>query len=529
MSKYLALMCAVAMIAVVVVSCAPMPVSVEPAGPVEADQTLVIALEKDVTTFDIHKSGANVFIASIPYDFLIQYAPDGERLPGLAESWEVSDDASEITFHIRKGVKFHDGTDLNAEAVKINFDRQLNPDTGAARTQELVAAIEGITTPDEYTVVFKLKKPDVAFIGYYIGEVTNGVIISPAAIEKYGDDLGSHPVGTGPWKLVSHTIGQEIVFERNDDYWGGPPKAAKLIVRPITDNATRLVELETGNVHYTQKLEPLQITTIESNDNLVLHSMPSTSLYGLFFNVSKDIFADVNVRRAMDLAIDQDEIVEALVGSAGVRSQGAVPIYNQGHNPNIQEPGFDPEEAKKILAEAGWTPGSDGILQKDGKPFEFTIFGPDGRYIQDKEICTAVQDQLSAIGVKANIRLVDSTSYWGELFDGDGNWEMAFTGGWFTDPDPARGPMYLYYGETKYNVFGYGNSELWEMFGKARQTGDFETRKQMAWRSQEILAEDMVAVWFYNANILAATTKNVKGYEHNGTGFLRFNNTYIED
>jgi len=491
------------------------------------DQTLVLAVEKDVKTWDIQKAGADTPSGSLVYDFLIKYDANGNRFPGLAESWEISEDASELTFHLRKGVKFHDGTDFNAEAVKINFERQMDPATGAARTQELTNAIEEILTPDDYTVVFKLKQPDVAFIGYYIGEVTNGAIMSPAAMEEYGEDFGAHPVGTGPWKFVSHSIGQEIVLERNEDYWDGAPTASKLVIRPIPDAATRLVELETGNVHWIQKLDPIQLETVEANPDLVLHTKPSTSLYGLFFNQNMDLFKDVNVRRAVALAIDVDGVVEALIGKAGIRSQGPVPVLNLGHNPTIEEPGYDTQEAQRLLAEAGWTPGADGVLEKDGKKFEFTILSPDGRYIQDKEICTAVQDQLKSVGLEATVKVVDPGAFWDELFAG--GFDMAFTGGWFTDPDPARGPMYLYFGDTQYNVFGYGDEELWEIFGKARQTGDFDTRKEMAWRAQEILNDDVVGVWFFNANILAASTEKLKGYDHNGIGFLRFDTAYLEE
>jgi len=498
-----------------------------PAAPLgKLDQTIIIAIEKDIPTFDEHKSGMGIF-SSLMFDYLIHYDADGNRIPGLAEFWEISDDASELTFHLRKGVKFHDGTDFNAEAVKINFERQMDPAAGAARTKELIQAIETILTPYDYTVVFKLKEPDVAFIGYYLADGTHGGMVSPAAIEKYGDDLGSHPVGTGPWKFVSHSIGQEIVLERNEDYWGGPPKASKLILRPILEEATRLVELETGNVHIVQKLDPIQMETVEANPDLVLHSKPSTSLYGLFFNQNTDLFKDVNVRRAVALAIDVDGIVDALIGKAGIRSQGPVPVLNLGHNPNIEEPGYDPEEAQRLLAEAGWSPGAGGVLEKDGQKFELTILTPDGRYIQDKEICTAVQDQLKSVGLEATVKVIEPASWWDELLTS--GFDMAFTGGWFTDPDPSRGPMFLFFGDTRYNAFGYRNPELLDIFSRIRQTGDFDTRKEMAWRAQEILSDDVVGVWFYNANILAASTKKLKGYEHNGIGFWRINSVYLEE
>ncbi len=496
---------------------------------VGADDVIIIGMEAEPDSFDIHKTsgGVGMAVGHLIYDYLIHYGPDGDRLPGLAQSWEFSEDASSLTFHLRANVRFHDGTDFNAAAVKYNFDRLMDPATGSPRMTELSNAIDSIKTPDDLTVIFNLTAPDVAFIGYYIGEVTNGAIISPAAIEKYGDEIASNPVGTGPFKFVSWELGQRVVLERNEDYWGGAPLPSQIIVRPIPDASTRLVELETGGVHYLHKVEPDQMGFISENPNLELYAKPSTSLYGLWFNQNREPFDDLNVRKAIALAIDVDTIVEILGGAAVVRSQGPVPVLNLGHNPNIVEPGYDPEEARRLLADSGWTLGADDIYQKDGQKLEFTILSADGRYVQDKQMSEAAQDQLSQLGMKVSLRIVEPGSFSNEWISG--NFDMVFLGGWFTDNDPARGPMYLFLGNTQYNVFGFVHEELQTAFAAARSVGDFEARKDLAWQAQEIINDAVVAVWFYNANILGASTARLKGYEHNGIGFLRFDNVYLDD
>jgi len=494
-----------------------------------ADDVIVIGMAAEPDSFDTHKTsgGVGMAVAHLVYDYLIHYGPDGDRLPGLAESWEFSEDASTLTLYLRSGVTFHDGSDFNAAAVKYNFDRLMDTATGSPRQSELSSAIASIETPDDLTVIFNLAAPDVAFIGYYIGEVTNGAIISPTAIEKYGDEIGSNPVGTGPFKFVSWELGQRVVLERNEDYWGGAPLPSQIIVRPIPDASTRLVELETGGIHYLHKVEPDQMSFIVGNPDLDLYAKPSTSLYGLWFNQNVEPFNDLNVRKAIALAIDVDTIVEVLGGAAVVRSQGPVPILNLGHDPNIVEPGYNVAEAKRLLSNSGWALGSDGVYEKDGQKLEFTILSADGRYIQDKQMSEAAQDQLKQLGMNVSLRVVEPGSFSNEWISG--NFDMVFLGGWFTDNDPARGPMYLFLGDTQYNVFGFVHEELQTAFSTARSNGDFEARKALAWDAQEIINDAVVAVWFYNANILGAATSKLMGYEHNGIGFLRFDNVYLAD
>jgi peptide/nickel transport system substrate-binding protein len=494
-----------------------------------ADNVIILGMEEEPESFDVHKisGGVGMTIGHLIYDYLIRYGPDGERLPGLAESWEFSEDATTLTFHLRAGVTFHDGSKFDAAAVKYNFDRLMDPATGSPRQRELSNAVVSIETPDNLTVIFNLAKPDVAFIGYYVGEVTNGAIISPTAIEKYGDKIASHPVGTGPFKFVSWELGRRVVLERNEDFWGGAPLPSQIIVRPIPDASTRLVELETGGIHYIYKVEPAQMDFIVNDPDLTLYTKPSTSLYGLWFNQNREPFGDLNVRKAIALAIDVDTIVEVLGGNAVVRSQGPVPVLNLGHNPNIVEPGYNQAEAKRLLSNSGWALGSDGVYEKDGQKLEFTILSGDGHNIQDKQISEAAQDQLKQFGIKVSLRIVEHALFMSEQMSG--NFDMVFLGGWFTDNDPARGPMYLYLGDTQYNVFGFVNEDLQAAFTTARSVGDFELRKALAWEAQEIINDAVVAVWFYNANIVAAATSNLKGYEHNGIGFLRLENVYLAD
>jgi len=494
-----------------------------------ADDVIILGMEEEPESFDVHKisGGLGMTIGHLIYDYLIRYGPNGERLPGLAETWEFSEDATTLTFHLRAGVTFHDGSKFDAAAVKYNFDRLIDPATGSPRQRELSNAVLSIETPDNLTVIFNLSKADVAFIGYFVGEVTNGAIISPTAIEKYGDRIGSNPVGTGPFKFVSWELGQQVVLERNEDFWGGAPLLSQIIVRPIPDASTRLVELETGGIHYLHKVEPYQMNFIVNNPDLTLYAKPSTSLYGLWFNQNREPFDDLNVRKAIALAIDVDTIVEVLGGDAVVRSQGPVPVLNLGHNPNIVEPGYDKAEAKRLLLNSGWELGSDGLYEKDGQKLEFTLLSQDGHYIQDKQISEAVQDQLKKFGINVSLRIIEHASFNSEQMSG--NFDMIFLGGWFTDADPARGPMYLYLGDTQYNVFGFVDEDLQAAFATARSVGDFEVRKALAWEAQEIINDAVVAVWLYNANILAAATSNLKGYEHNGIGFLRLENAYLAD
>jgi len=495
---------------------------------VGADDVIILGMKEEPQSFDVQKisGGTGMILGHLVYDYLIHYTADGDRIPGLAKSWEVAEDVSSITCHLREGVTFHDGTAFNASAVKYNFDRLMDPDEGCPIGSKIADTIASIETPDEMTVVFNLSKPDVSLIAM-LGEVTNSVIISPAAIEKYGDSIGSNPVGTGPFRFATWELGQRVVFDRNENYWGGAPLPKHIIARSIPDAATRLVELETGGVHFLDSVEPAQMEFIEDDLSLVLHVKPTSSLYALWFNQNQDLFKDLNVRKAIALAIDVDTIVEVLCGSAVVRSQGPVPIMNEGHDPNIVEPGYDLEEAKRLLSNSGWALGADGVYEKDGEKLEFSIMTPDGHYVQDKQICQAVQDQLNQFGMSVSLRVLEYGS-----FDVDwmaSNFDMCIDGGRFTDNDPARGPMYLFLGDTRYNVYGFVHEELQAAFESIRTNGDFEARKALAWEAQEIINDAVVAVWLYNMSAMVATTSQLQGYEHNGIGFLNLNDVYLSD
>jgi len=283
----------------------------------------------------------------------------------LAESWEASEDALTWTFHLRKGVTFHDGTPFNAEVVKFSYDRVMNPEHSrvAAQFQEGIKEVEVV---DDYTVKFHLNFPNASFIAQLVADFRS-VIMSPAAVEKYGEDLAINPVGTGPFKFVEWRRDEQIVLERNEDYWGGAPLLDGVIFRVIPDEQTMLIELEKGTVHMSLNFPIEHLAELEANPDLTVHKGLKHASYGAWFQVNMPPMGDVRVRKAFALAVDVDTIVDTVGKGLMVPACGPVPPNNVLIKPcEIEWPKYDPEEAKRILVSWVGKRGPMGFCKRMG-------------------------------------------------------------------------------------------------------------------------------------------------------------------
>jgi len=314
-----------------------------------------------------------------------------EPEPGLAESWEANDDGTVWTFKIRQGVKFHDGTDLDAEAVCFNFDRwynfkgsfqnpsatyywqvvfggfsTFNPDSGAPED----SLFESCEATDASTAVITLTKPSATFIPALSQQAFS--IASPKALQDYGADEGSvdadgifhptgtfgteHPIGTGPFQFVSWTRGDRLVVERFDDYWGEKASLDQVIFRPIADNAARLQALQTGEIQGYDLVEPQDVPTIEESGDLRILDRPPFNVAYVGFNMSIPPLDDPKVRQALAYGLDRQGVVDSFYGGRAEVAKEFMPPAVEGYADDVPEYTFDPEKSKQLLQEAGLTP-----------------------------------------------------------------------------------------------------------------------------------------------------------------------------
>jgi peptide/nickel transport system substrate-binding protein len=366
--------------------------------PLPTGGELIVGCGKEPEAIDPHVGDAGVRCGILLnlYGTLLVKSPDGDLLPALVDSWEVSDDGLHYTLKLREDVKFHDDTPFNAEAVCFNFDRIVDPATESRSAIRFLGPYDSCEVVDEFTAQVNMKEPYGPFLeALAISELG---IVSPTAVEKYGDQYEMNQVGTGPFRWVEHVLNDHLTLERNPDYnWApetyqhqGPAYVDRVTFRFIPESATREGALEIGEVHVI--------------DDLVLYNndIPSRARH-YPINVSKPPTDDLNVRRAMNMAVDRQAVVSTLYVNMWPEAYNlfgpGILFYDQTvQDKYASEYAYDPEKAGALLDEAGWTMGADGIRYKDGVPLKILLVAASG-----KEVHELVQAQLREVGIDMEV------------------------------------------------------------------------------------------------------------------------------
>lgn len=462
------------------------------------------------------------------YDYLVITGKNGEHIPALAVSWEASDDLTQWTFQLREGVQFTDGTEFNADAVVFNYTRYMDPAIYAGGPTKY-ANIESVEALDELTVRFNLHQPMVAFIDALVNEYTP-MMASPTAIELHGDDYVFNPVGTGPFMLEEFVRGQRTVLVRNPDYWGEPVQLDRIVYRPIPDPETALLELETGGVHIATVVPPESIELLESHPDINVEASPNHTMRGLIFNFASPLVQDIKLRQAIAHAVDVEEIVREVAGDSVVPAVGPTPTISWSHNENLELPEFNPELATELLDEAGWTMGQNGVREKDGQALVIRILGPTGRFIKDREIISAVAYDMESVGIQVELELLEGSAWSTRVATGEG-FDMSFGGAGPRPPEPDAQPISVMLRTGgSVNHYGYSNSDVDALMVEASGLSDEDTRQDIYDRVQQIIVDDVAALWLYSDQSIVAVRSEVQGYEHSGVQLDGiYNSVFIDD
>nr|WP_298688548.1 ABC transporter substrate-binding protein [uncultured Dongia sp.] len=356
--------------------------------------------------------GAMLNIAtSMLYDRLVVQDADQSYHPHLAESWEEAPDGMLWTFHLRQGVKFHNDEPFNAATIAAWIPMFTGTDN-----EYLVGAIDKVEVVDDYTVKFVMKHPEPNLL-YNLSSVFMG-IPAPKAYQELGDNFGvTAAIGTGPYKLETFAIGQETVLVRNEDYkWGaslsenkGPAKIEKLTFREIPEESTAFLELKTGGVDMLLAVPTDFIGELKKEANVEVLTLPGLDVAYMPINVTQAPFDDIKVREATAFAINQKEILASIYGGVGSEAHNflisALPESKVDPKFDIS---YDPARSAKVFDEAGWKLGDDGIRVKDGKPLNVKLWTQSDT--EFKRLTEAVQAQLKAVGMNAEITVYDSSA-----------------------------------------------------------------------------------------------------------------------
>lgn len=490
--------------------------------------TLIFGKGRDATRLDPADTtdGESSIVTENLFDKLIHFQEDSTALePGLATSWEISDDGLRYTFHLREGVTFHDGTPFDAEAVKLNFDRQRQPLEGQQFEfwqSFFEPVVDAITVVDPLTVRITLKGVDATFLSN-LAMFSMG-IVSPAALAKYGASVNRHPVGTGPFRFVRWVPNQKIVLEANEQYWGGRPYLDRLIFKPVPENAVRLLELEVGAIHAMNGLNPDDTARVEANPELSFLQEPGMNIGYMAMNNDRKPFDQVKVRQALNHAINKPALIKAFFadGRLGESAKNPMPPTLWGYNHAIQDYAYDAARAKRLLAEAGYPDGFEMEL------WALPVVRP---YMpQGQRVAEAIQSDLAQIGVKVRI----TTYEWGVYLDklGKGDHQAALIG-WIGDNGDPDNFLFNLLGASNARKGGssnyafYRGEEAHRLLLRARRVSDPAERTRLYEAAQEVIHRDAPWVPLFHAKQMAATRADVRGFTLHPTGKAHFARTYF--
>ena len=465
------------------------------AGASTGKDTLVIAQGADAKSLDPHASNDNPSsrIRVQIYDRLMDLDDNGVPQPMLAESWERPDDKT-IIFHLRKGVKFHNGDEMKASDVKFSLERAL----ASPEVSHILAGINGVEVIDDYTVKVTTEKPMAAILNN-LSHITIA-ILSERATKEAGDKFGQNPVGSGPYKFVSWQSGDRVTLEAFPEYWQGEAPVKNVVYRNIVEETNRTIGLETGELDIIYDIQGLDKNKLRDDERFVLIEGPQVSMTYLGFNMKKAPYDNPKVREAISYAIDQKPIIDTVFLGAGEAGNSIIGPNVWGYY-DVEKYTQDIEKAKALLAEAGFPDGFKAKIWVNDNPVR-------------RDTAVILQDQLKQIGIDLTIETVE----WGAFLDGTarGDHEM-FLLGWGT---VTRDPDYGIYELVSTSTMGsagnrsfYSNPTVDKLLEEGRTELDPEKRKAIYKEIQEIIRKDipMYMIIYPLQNVV--TQKNIKNFK----------------
>ncbi|MHA7879636.1 MAG: glutathione ABC transporter substrate-binding protein [Saccharospirillum sp.] len=486
---------------------------------------LVAAMLSDAVSLDPHGSNdvPSSIVAYNIYESLVKFDLNNELQPVLATSWRNVDDVT-VEFTLREGVKFHDGTDLTASVVKANFDRLLDPAIASPRTF-LFSMIEEVVVVDDLTVQFITEfpfAPLLAHLAHSGGAIMSGEIIerdyeAMAEGRNPGTYITSNPVGTGYFQFDSWTPGSELRLIRNENYWGENARLDSVTFKVVPESLTRVSELETGFAHIIDPVMPSDMSRINRMPNASLYRKSATSLAYIGFNTQKAPFDNADVRRAISMAVNKDDIVAGVYNDTGIAAVGPIAPGVFGFDESVTPTPYDMDQARELLAEAGYADGFTTTIWTNDNPSRVQI----AEYTQSK---------LRELGIDASIEVLE----WGAYLQNTANGEHdMFILGWSTPTLDADYAMYALFHSSQQGSAGnrsfFANDELDRLLDAGRQETDPQLRLGYYREAQELLVDLAPMMYLWHQEYLLGVADSVKNFEILPTNIYLLKDTYIED
>lgn len=465
-----------------------------------------------------------IYEALVKLDVL--HAPKYEYVPELAESWDISEDKKTYTFHLRKGVKWQDGTPFTAQDCVATFDKIQDPQSKSAHVRALLEELTSYKAPDDFTFVMVWKKP----YAFTLNSL-EGMMIQPASrikkltAKQYNEaatnPLNRAPMGTGPFKFVTWENNNKIVIERNPDYWGPKPMLDRVTVRVVPNATVRLQLAERGEVDITTKITSDQWRKLDSSDLQKdwNRSKFAPNQYGwIGWNQERPMFADKRVRRALTLLVDRPGIIEKLMYGLPVPTECTFYWDSPQCDPNLKPLPYDPPAAMKLLDEAGWKDtNNDGVRDKNGQPFRFVLMLPTASE-EAARWAAKVKDDMARAGVTMDIQRVEWSAFSQRLR------EHSFDACHllWANSSPYQDPTQIWHSSSVKggsNYVSFKNAEADKLMEQARVEFDADARAALYRKLGEILHEEQPYTILYTRRELDLLHKRVKGAKGNLNGW----------
>ena len=429
------------------------------------------------------------------YDTPIDFNPDGTLKPRLATKWEQTDDLT-WRFHMRKGVKFHNGYPFTAHDVKFTLERILDP-ANKCRYRSRYSTVDKIIVVDDYTLDVKTKTPDAVLprrMAFFVR------VISKKWVEENGiEKLRKQAMGTGPFKFVSWQRKDKLVLEANTDHYQTVPKVKTLIFRPIPEMGARMAELQSGGVQIVTNVPPFMMKQLEKKPDLALQKVLSLRSMFMVLNTLKvDALKKQKVRLALNYAVDKEAIINGICSGLGKPEGLSAAPQVQGVDKKIKPYPYDPAKAKALLKEAGYPDG-----------FQLNLFSPSGRYPMDKEVVQAVAEQLSKVGIKTKVHVMETQKYFKKFIakelDGAfliGHALMLWDQG-----------LLVSFVNPKASYCHYHNAQIEKLIHKMRSIMDQKKRYEVAHKIQWMIHDEAPMIFLYNLENVYGVSKKVDGFK----------------
>lgn len=481
-----------------------------PVGAQAVPRQLRIAVGIDADTLDPARQTTTTVANMVDYFFEPLVEMDyskNEVVPKLATTWQVSKDGLTYTFQLRRGVTFHDGTPMNAAAVKFTFDRLLDPHTKVPLRGALLSGIKSVEVVDDSTVRFSMSQPNPLLLRNLT--YTTNAIMSPAAVARAGDRFTLAPVGagTGPYIFKEWRRGESILVERNPNYWGKPPAFEEVLFRVVPDAGTRETMVLAGDVHLAMLPPAPDVKALRKNPRVNVIEAPTDRVIFLVMNNQWGPFKDARVRQAMNYAINKKAVLASILFDLGTVEASACPSMMFGSSP-MQAGGwpYNTAKAKQLLAEAGY---------RDGFDVEFLT--PNGRYIQDYQVAQAVAAQLRLINIRATVSTMDWPTYIATITQPvERNRTQLFVLGWAWVVLDCDGVLFGQFHSSQQPPRGlaeafYKNDKVDTLLERARTVVDVAQRQSLYKDIQQQIWTDAPWVFLWSQKWYVATVKNLEG------------------